>query len=117
MTHDAAPSSDVPVLGTDDAEFVLDPATLEVVAATWDRLDSLVPFPGNPKVHTDSAPEVGDLVYEPFMGSGSQLIAAAQAGRRCFGMELSRGFCDAIRRRWTAYAKSAGIDAGPGALE
>ena len=61
--------------------------------------------------------EVGDLVYEPFSGSGTCLIAAAKLGRRCYGMELSRGFCDVIRRRWTAYAKSAGIDPGPGALE
>lgn len=61
--------------------------------------------------------EVGDLVYEPFSGSGTCLIAAAKLGRRCYGMELSRGFCDVIRRRWTAYASSAGIDPGPGALE
>ncbi len=61
--------------------------------------------------------EPGDLIYEPFSGSGSQLIAAAQAGRRCYGMELSPAFCDVIRRRWTGYARSAGIDPGPGALE
>lgn len=63
--------------------------------------------------HTDP----GELVYEPFSGSGSQLIASAQAGRRCYGMELSPAFVDVIRRRWTGYAKSAGIDPGPGALE
>ena len=34
--------------------------------------------------HTDT----GDLIYEPFSGSGSQLIAAAKMGRRCYAMEL-----------------------------
>ncbi len=59
----------------------------------------------------------GDLVLEPFGGSGSQVIAAAQEGRRCYAMELSPAFCDVIRRRWTTYARSAGIDPGPGALD
>lgn len=59
----------------------------------------------------------GDLVFEPFSGSGSQLIAAAKEGRICYGMEIAPEFCDAIRRRWTKFARSAGIDPGPGALE
>jgi DNA modification methylase len=59
----------------------------------------------------------GELVYEPFAGSGTQLIAAARLGRRCCAMELSPAFVDVIRVRWTKYARSAGIDAGTGALE
>lgn len=59
----------------------------------------------------------GDLVFEPFCGSGSQLIAAAKLGRRCYAMEKAPEFCDAIRKRWTGFAKSAGIDPGSGALE
>jgi DNA modification methylase len=65
------------------------------------------------RVHT----KPGDLCLEPFGGSGSQIIAAATEGRRCYSMEISPAFVDAIRRRWTRYAKSAGIDPGPGALE
>jgi len=42
----------------------------------------------------------GDLCYEPFSGSGSQLIAAEQLGRRCFGLEISPAFCDVIVERW-----------------
>ena len=63
--------------------------------------------------HTDP----GDLVFEPFSGSGSQLIAAAKLGRRCFGLEISPAFCDVIRRRWTKFARSAGAEPGKGALE
>ncbi len=59
----------------------------------------------------------GDLVLEPFGGSGSQVIAAAKEGRRCYAMELSPAFCDVIRRRWTKYARSAGIEPGAGGLE
>jgi DNA modification methylase len=42
----------------------------------------------------------GDLVYEPFSGSGSQLIAAHRLGRRCRAMELSPVFVDVGIRRW-----------------
>ncbi len=58
----------------------------------------------------------GDFVYEPFSGSGSQIIAAAKHGRRCLAMELAPQFVDVARKRWTGYARSAGIDPGRGAL-
>lgn len=59
----------------------------------------------------------GEVCFEPFGGSGTCLIAAALEGRRCFAIEMSPAFCDAIRIRWTMFAKSAGVDPGPGALE
>ena len=61
--------------------------------------------------------KTGDLIYEPFSGSGSQLIAAAKLGRRCYAMELEPAFVDVARIRWTSWARSAGLDPGPGALE
>jgi len=42
----------------------------------------------------------GDVCYEPFCGSGSQLIAAEKLGRRCFAIEISPHYCDVIVRRW-----------------
>ncbi len=42
----------------------------------------------------------GEICYEPFWGSGSQLIAAEQLERRCFAMEISPHYCDVIVRRW-----------------
>ncbi len=42
----------------------------------------------------------GNILYEPFCGSGSQLIAAEQLGRRCFALEISPHYCDVIVRRW-----------------
>lgn len=65
------------------------------------------------KAYSDSS----DAIFDPFLGSGTTLIAAAKEGRVCYGVEISPGYCDVIRRRWTRYAKQAGLDAGTGALE
>ena len=42
----------------------------------------------------------GDVVFEPFSGSGSQLIAAERTGRRCRAIEISPPFVDVAIRRW-----------------
>ncbi len=42
----------------------------------------------------------GDLVLEPFGGSGSTLIASLKLGRRCFLMEKSPVYTEVIKRRW-----------------
>jgi DNA modification methylase len=42
----------------------------------------------------------GEAVYEPFMGSGSTLIAAEQSGRRCCGLELNPIYVDVAVERW-----------------
>lgn len=41
-----------------------------------------------------------ELVYDPFLGSGTTLIAAEQLGRKCYGMEISPAYCDVIVKRW-----------------
>jgi DNA modification methylase len=43
---------------------------------------------------------VSEVLYEPFCGSGTTLIAAEQLGRRCYGMEISPAYCDVIVKRW-----------------
>src|SRR4051794_681586 len=44
--------------------------------------------------------ERGGLVYDPFLGSGSTLIAAEDTGRICYGLELSPAYVDVIVQRW-----------------
>lgn len=42
----------------------------------------------------------GESIYDPFLGSGTTLIAAEQLGRKCYGMEISPAYCDVIVKRW-----------------
>lgn len=42
----------------------------------------------------------GDLVVEPFSGSGSTLIASTKMKRRCYGMEKSPVYTEVIIKRW-----------------
>ena len=39
-------------------------------------------------------------VYDPFLGSGTTLIACEQLNRRCYGLEISPAYCDVIVQRW-----------------
>ena len=47
--------------------------------------------------------KAGDLVYDPFLGSGSTLIAAEELGRVCIGLELMPGYVDMAIDRWEQY--------------
>lgn len=51
--------------------------------------------------HTDK----GDWVYDPFLGSGTTLIAAERLQRRCIGIELSPAYCDVVVNRWINHRK------------
>ena len=45
----------------------------------------------------------GQAVYEPFMGSGTTLIAAETTGRVCFGIELNPAYVDVAVERWQQF--------------
>jgi len=45
----------------------------------------------------------GDVCYEPFCGSGSQIIAGEMLKRRVLACELSPHFCDGILDRWERF--------------
>ena len=42
----------------------------------------------------------GDLILDPFLGSGSTLVAAEQCGRRCFATDIDPSYVDVAVRRW-----------------
>jgi DNA modification methylase len=46
----------------------------------------------------------GDTVFDPFMGSGSTLIAAHQENRTAYGSEISPAYTDVICKRFQDYA-------------
>jgi DNA modification methylase len=55
----------------------------------------------------------GQIVHEPFAGTGTTLIACEKTGRKCFMMELSPAYCDVIVTRWqNATGKKAVLDGG-----
>lgn len=45
----------------------------------------------------------GQAIYDPFLGSGTTLIAAETTGRICVGMELEPRYVDVAVRRWQAF--------------
>lgn len=50
----------------------------------------------------------GEIVLDPFLGSGTTVIAAERTGRVCYGLEISPMYIDTIIRRWQLFsAKSA----------
>lgn len=54
----------------------------------------------------------GELVYEPFCGSGTTVIAAETTGRRCRAMELDPAYVDVIVTRWQAFTGGTAVIEG-----
>jgi DNA modification methylase len=56
----------------------------------------------------------GQAVYEPFMGSGTTLIAAETTGRVCLGIELNPAYVDVAVERWQRFTGKAAVLEGTG---
>ena len=70
-------------------------------------------FPvGLPTFFVKAYSDHGDNVYDPFLGSGTTLIAAEQLGRKCYGMEISPQYCDVIVKRWENLTGKKAVLAG-----
>ena len=54
----------------------------------------------------------GQAVYEPFMGSGTTLIAAETTGRVCLGIELNPAYVDVAVERWQRFTGQAAVLTG-----
>lgn len=64
-------------------------------------------------ISNSTAPQ--GLAYDPFLGSGTTLIAAEQLGRKCYGIEISPAYCDVIVKRWeTLTGKKAELEVSNG---
>ena len=56
----------------------------------------------------------GDIVLDPFTGSGTTFLAAEKVGRRGFGLEIDPLYVDVAIRRWQAFTKRDAILAATG---
>lgn len=46
--------------------------------------------------------KTAELVLDPFLGSGTTIIACERLGRKCYGLEIEPGYADVTLRRWEA---------------
>ena len=53
--------------------------------------------------------KVGDVVLDPFLGSGSTLIACEKTNRACYGIELDPKYMDVIIERWCQFTENRTI--------
>jgi DNA modification methylase len=56
----------------------------------------------------------GELVYEPFLGSGTTLAAAELTERVCYGIELDPKFVDVVVQRWQSLTGKQAVLEGNG---
>jgi|HubBroStandDraft_6_1064221.scaffolds.fasta_scaffold10331_4 DNA modification methylase len=47
----------------------------------------------------------GDIILDPFLGSGTTVIAVERTGRICYGMEIDPLYVDTIVRRWQRFTR------------
>lgn len=63
-------------------------------------------FPvGLPAEYIKAMSDPGDIIIEPFGGSGTTLIACHQLGRKCRTMELEPKYVDVIIKRWEDFTR------------
>lgn len=53
----------------------------------------------------------GEIVLDPFLGSGTTLMAAEKVGRICCGIEIDPRYVDVAVRRWQTYTGESAINA------
>jgi DNA modification methylase len=88
-------------LGSDARDGLADHPTVKPVALLEDGLLDVT--------------NIGDLILEPFAGSGSTLIACETTHRRCRAIELEPTYVDVVVNRWQALTGKLAIDEETGA--
>ena len=69
---------------------------------------------GLPEFFIKAYTDPDDVVFDPFMGSGSTLMAAEKNGRNAYGLELSPLYVDLIINRWQGFTGKEAIHAETG---
>ncbi len=100
---------------------------MELTLDVWDfpaesarRVGHPAPFPVElPRRLIEMYTYRGDVVLDPFMGSGSTAVACVHSGRRYVGFDVDQAYVDlaeqriaAARQRLEALSRPSGVDAG-----
>lgn len=86
---------------------------LPTFAGSHDATGHAAAFPvGLPAWFIKAFSDEGDAIYDPFMGSGSTLIAAEQENRVGYGIEISPAYCDVICARFQKFTGTKPIRNG-----
>jgi DNA modification methylase len=56
----------------------------------------------------------GEVVYDPFLGSGTTLIAAHSTDRICFGIDIDPRYVDVVVQRWQKFTGNKVVLASSG---
>lgn len=86
-----------------------DTTEIKTWSSVWDippkaNLEHAVAFPVElPERCIRAASMPDDLVFEPYLGSGTTMIAAESTGRRCAGVEVSPQYVDVAVKRWQQF--------------
>jgi DNA modification methylase len=55
-----------------------------------------------------------EIVLDPFLGSGTTVMAAERAGRVCYGIEIDPAYVDVAIRRWQSFTGERAVHAVTG---
>lgn len=79
---------------------------LPTFAGSHDAVGHAASFPvGLPSFFIKAYSDEADIIYEPFSGSGSTLIACEQLNRKCYAMEISPAYVAVSIQRWVDLTK------------
>lgn len=93
-----------------DAGGMAYPSNVLSLGKNKEALGHSAAFPvGLPEFFIMAFSDVGDIVFDPFMGSGTTLIAAEKHRRMAYGTELSPVYCDIIVQRWETFTGKAAV--------
>jgi DNA modification methylase len=92
----------------DDFTFA-DTTEIKTWSSVWDITpggdrDHAVAFPTELPMRCIRAASLpDDVVFDPFVGSGTTIVAAEMTGRACHAIEISPAYCDVTVQRWQAF--------------
>lgn len=55
-----------------------------------------------------------EIILDPFLGSGTTVMAAERVGRLCYGIEIDPAYVDVAIRRWQSYTGERAVNAATG---